>query len=179
MNNLHKFESQLWRVLESDRLSDLSQFHKSNFHDEVPLYSRFNQIDFLADFPRQQLDEILIAFSIRFLRAIVSYQEHRTPYFAAITIWNFLGDESVVPNVFFWSGHMKALQSCLSLKPVGTSWGKSIQSAVADEDFSRKLIVLEDDKTMPGSSRLFVSYRKPPYKTFVPLSRFRNKARSY
>ena len=179
MNNLNKFESQLWRVLESDRLSDLSQFHKSNFHDEVPLYSRFDQIDFLADFPRQQLDEILVAFSIRFLRAVVSYQEHKTPYFAAITIWDFLDDQSVVPNIFFWSDHMKALQNSLSLNPVGTSWGKRIQSAVAGEDFSQKLIVLEDDRTMPSSSRLFISYRKPPYKTFVPLSRFRNKAKSH
>ena len=49
MNNGNNYESRLWGLLEEEKLADLSQFHQRGFFDEVPLYSREADIDFLGD----------------------------------------------------------------------------------------------------------------------------------
>jgi hypothetical protein len=173
----HEFQHDMWQVIRSEQLTDLSQFHRPNFHDEVPLYSRYEQLVFLRHLSIQDIDQVLIAFSVRFLRAVVSYQETRTPYFAAITVWNLSDHEAIVPSLFFWSGQIKPLKQALSLKPVVNDWGKRLQNIVEEEDMSKKLLVLQDVDTEPGVSRVFISYKKPPYKAFVPLGRFQEKVR--
>ena len=47
MNNGESYESKLWAVLTKEGLVDLSQFHARDVFDEVPLYSRDSDVDFL------------------------------------------------------------------------------------------------------------------------------------
>src|SRR5947209_473582 len=85
MNNGDDDESKLWAVLTKEHLVDLSQFHKRRFFDEVPLYSRDSDIDFLAGYTNERANRILLGFALKFLKSVVSYEEHHAPYFAAIT----------------------------------------------------------------------------------------------
>ena len=88
MNNGNDYESKLWAVLAREHLVDLSQFHKRHFVDEVPLFSRESDIEFLSEYGTKRANSLLLNFALKFLKAVVSYEDHRSTYFAAITIWS-------------------------------------------------------------------------------------------
>ena len=175
MNDSNGYESKLWKVLEKGRLADLSQFHRPHFFDEVPLYSRQSDISFL-DFPAVQANSILLGFALKFLNSVISYEEHRTPYFAAITVWDFPEDEPLVPNLFVWFDPIQSLYDRLTLDAAKTAWGKKIKRTVSSMRLSDRFDVLEDNETTADSSRVFIGPSLPPYRSFVPLYAFRKPA---
>src|SRR5262245_39824865 len=77
MNKGENYESKFWAILTKEHLVDLSQFHKGNFFDEVPLFSRESDIEFLFVYPIHEINSILLRFALKFLKAVVSYEEHR------------------------------------------------------------------------------------------------------
>ena len=125
------YEAKLWAVLGREHLVDLSQFHKRNFFDEVPLFSRGSDIDFLSMYGSKRANSILLNFALKFLKAVVSYEEHRSAYFAAITVWSSTASELIVPNLFVWSGSIRRLQKKLVLDGVGTPFGRTIKRLVS------------------------------------------------
>ena len=44
MNNIANYESKFWDILAKEHLVDLSQFHKSRFFDEVPLFVPVHEV---------------------------------------------------------------------------------------------------------------------------------------
>ena len=175
MNNGENYESKLWSVLTKEHLVDLSQFHRSGFFDEVPLYSRDTDIDFLAQYPTDRANSILIGFALKFLKSVVSYEQHRGQYFAAITIWEPAEGDRVVPNLFVWSGPTRSLQKKLHLERARTSFARKIKQMVVAGQVPRNgFEVFEDATTDPGEVRVFISFSQPPYKSFVPLVKFVN-----
>src|SRR5437660_1722232 len=100
MNASETNESRLWKILEKNELVDLSQFHKPSFFDEIPLYTRLADVSFL---PHDKADLVLLRFALKFMKAVISYEEHDTPYFAAITVHEFAPGEPIVPQLFVWS----------------------------------------------------------------------------
>src|SRR5437867_1337302 len=96
MNN--HYEHRLWKLLEKEKLTDLSQFHADGTFDEVPLFSRESDIDFLPG-NHAAASEILLRFALKFLNAVIAYEDHPAGYFAAITIWSGSAD-LVIPNLF-------------------------------------------------------------------------------
>jgi hypothetical protein len=175
MKTRSHYDSKLWEVLEKERLVDLSQFHKPRFFDEVPLYSRASEISFLAECPSAQANGILLQFALKFLRSVISYEEHRTPYFAAITIWNLSEADAVVPNLFVWSGPAQQLKGRLKLDEPRTSFGMKMKRLVSKLRLRAPFEVLEDTATTPESSRVFIAPAKPPYQGFVPLDELRKE----
>ena len=167
------YDSKLWEVLGKERLVDLSQFHKPRLFEEVPLYSRESEIAFLADCTKSRADGILLDFAVKFLRAVISYEEHRTPYFAAITVWNFTETDPIVPNLFVWSGPVKPLKDKLRLDVPATHFGKRLQRLASRLRLRAPVDVLEDTLTTPDMSRVFIAPVKPPYGGFVPLDALR------
>src|SRR5260221_315470 len=100
MSNSEYYESKLWAVLTKEQLVDLSQFHRSGFFDEVPLFSRESDIDFLSAHPSHEANRILLGFALKFLKSVVSYEEHRSQFVAAVTVWEPAEDDRVIPNLF-------------------------------------------------------------------------------
>ena len=169
-------ESMMWKLLEKEGLADLSQFHRPRFFDEVPLYSRESDIAFLMGDSRAAAGDILLRFSLKFLSSIISYEEHRTPYFAAITIRNPSGDDPFVPNIFIWSGPTRQLGNKLILDMPTTSFGKKIEASGSSRLHPLKRFdVLEDTSLAPDPSRAFIGLSQPPYRSYVPLDRFLKK----
>jgi hypothetical protein len=169
------YDSKFWEILEKERLVDLSQFHKPRFFDEVPLYSRESEISFLAECTSAQANSVLLQFALKFLRSVISYEEHRTPYFAAITIWNLSEADAVVPNLFVWSGPVQQLKGKLKLDVPRTPFGKEMKRLVSKLRLRAPFEVLEDTSTTPDSSRVFIAPAKPPYQGFVPLDELRQE----
>jgi hypothetical protein len=172
MSNLNGNESRLWKLLGKEGLADLSQFHRPRFFDEVPLCSREADLAFLSESSRVAASDILVKFALKLLKSIISYEEHRTPYFAAVTIWDFSGADPVIPNLFVWSGPIQRLEKKLILHVPVTSFGKKIRRLVSKLRLPDKFEVLEDTSTDRGMSRVFIGLALPPYQSFVPLDRF-------
>jgi hypothetical protein len=174
MNDNNNYESGLWKLLEKEKLTDLSQFHQRGFFDEVSLYSRESDVDFLPD-DEKAASAILLRFSLKFLKAVIAYEEHRTAFFAAITVWSFSPDP-LVPNLFVWCGAIRELEDRLTLNEVRTPFGRRVKRLVSRLRLSDQFQVLEDTSTIPDSTRVFLAPTRLPYLGFVPLDTFRRPA---
>lgn len=172
MNNGANFDSIFWNVLIKEHLADLSQFHRSGFFDEVPLFSRDSDVSFLKELTIERANGTLIGFALKFLKSVVSYEEHRSPYFGAVTIWSGSQTDLVVPNLFVWSGSVARLRKRLILDVVRTPFGKKIKRIVSARNMPSRFDLFEDISTDPGETRVFISFSEPPYQSFVPLSKF-------
>jgi hypothetical protein len=170
MRNGNHYESRLWKLLEQENLADLSQFHQRGFFDEVPLYSRSSDIDFLAG-----KSEILLTFALKFLQSVIAYERHEKGYFAAITIWDFPA-HPVVPNLFVWCDKPRALKAKLVLGSVRTPFAKRMRKLLGRSGFAEFFRILEDTSTTPEATRVFIAPARPPYTGFARLSAFRKPA---
>ncbi len=172
MNNIANYESEFWDILAKEHLVDLSQFHKSPFFDEVPLFSRESDIAFLSKYPEDEAGVILLRFALKFLNSVVSYEEHRAAYFAAITVWNYSETDPFIPNLFVCSGCIPRLKK-LVLNEATTQFGKRIKRLVSRLGLRARFEVLEDNSTNRDMQRVFISQYVKPYPSFVPLAYFR------
>ncbi len=170
MNSYSNYESRLWKLLEQEKLADLSQFHQAGFRDEVPLYSRESDLDFLPN-NSGITNEILLTFALKFLKAVVAYEEHRAGFFAAITVWRLSGP--VVPNLFIWSGPVRELEDKLTLNVVATPFGKRVKRIVSKLRTQDDFELLEDTSTIPNMPRVFFGLARSPYAGFVTLDKLR------
>lgn len=168
-------ESKLWELLEKERLADLSQYHRPHFFEEVPLYARASDLVFLSNYSKDEANAILLRFSLKFLKALISYEEHRTPFLAAITVWECSKDDAVVPNVFVWSDPILKLHDRLCLQEVKTPFAKKMKQLVTRLRLRDRFEVFEDVSTVAEMARIFIGPAVPAYQGFLPLSVFRKR----
>src|SRR5436309_2732485 len=131
MNNNNHVESRFWKILTREHLVDLSQFHKTRCFDEVPLFSRESDIAFLSEYTSEQANTMLLHFALKFLTSVVSYEEHRTAYFAAITVWSLSESDPFIPYLFVWSGPIRRLGKKLVLDEATSPLGRKIKRLVS------------------------------------------------
>jgi hypothetical protein len=173
MKTSNEFESKLWQVMEKETLADLAQYHRPNFFDEVPVYSRLSEVGFLKRLGADRADSILLAFALKFLKAIVWYESPRWPFFAAVTIWNNPEDHFIVPNIFVCNGKVEErLAGRLVLEEVKSPASKRIKRLFSRLRMPDPLQVLEDRITTPDLSRVFIGYMIPPYPKMVTVHAF-------
>ncbi len=178
MTNGKNYDSALWTILVKERLADLPQYHEPGFFDEVPLFSRLSDLAFLPDTPRGRADSILLAFALKFLKSVIAYEERRSPFFAAITIWEFSEADRIIPNLFAWSGPIGNLKKKLSLDDVETSFGRRVRKLVRQTHLHGPFEVLEDLSEGIEMPRVFISLASQPYPGFVPIETFHRPARA-
>lgn len=168
MNN--HFENRLWKLLEKEKLTDLSQFHQRGSFDEVPLFSRESDIEFL---PKDDAaTAILLRFALKFLKAVLAHEQHQTGYFAAITVWS--PADPLVPNLFFWCDDDRGLKEQLALDEATTSFAKQIKKFVSKLHLGEKFEIREDNSTVPDATRVFIA----PERGFLPLTTSRKQAKA-
>jgi hypothetical protein len=173
MNN--DYENRLWKLLEKEKLTDLSQFHQRGF-DEVPLFSRESDVEFLPH-EDDAASEFLLRFALKFLNSVIAYEKHQSGYFAAITVWN-LSAETLVPNLFVWCGDVRDLKEKLALDVAKTSFAKRIKKLLSKLHLCEKFEIREDTSTVPDATRVFIAPERPPYQGFLPLTAFRKQAKA-
>lgn len=171
-NSNNDDESKFWQVLEKNRLVDLSQFHRPGFFDEVPLYTRYADIAFLAKHSSAEASAILMRFALKFLRSVICYEEHDAPFFAAVTVSDFSEGDPIVPNLFVWSKPIRELLEKLSLEEPSTSFAKKVKRWVSQAHLPHSHAILEEKSTTSDFPRAFIAPALPPYPGFVQIYKF-------
>jgi hypothetical protein len=153
-----RFES----VLKAEQLADIpSSFRDPAFCDEVPLYSRYKQVNYLTKYG--DVDLLLLELSLDYLKRIVAETPAtKSRRFLAVTIVRDDDNEYIVPYIFICNSNVKSRLKGLHLSLPSSTLGKYIQSLLRQSDHSSDYRVLDDRSTVPESVRVFVSYKTPP-----------------
>ena len=172
------YESKLWKVLEKEGLADLSQFHRDDFFDEVPFYSRLAEVSFLRDLGRDKGDAVLLQFGLKFLKALTWYEIPDRPFFAALTVWHNPDDDLIVPNLFVCCGTVQErVGDRLALHRVKSPGSRRIEKLLSRLKIIESIQTLEDTSAAEGMTRVFIGYSVPPYPNVVPLHAFEERIR--
>lgn len=153
-----EFES----VLQEQQLADVAEILSDrDFCDEVPLYSRYRQVDFLKQYG--DVDLLLMELALDYLDRVTSEtRDASTDRFAAITVIRDDTAGYIVPSLFLCNSDAKGQLRTLSLSRPSTTLGQRIEDLVKRVRSDRQFIVLEDQMTVPGAPREFISFKLPP-----------------
>ena len=145
------------RVLAPEGLSDPSRFLEGDFFDEVPLYSRYEQIEPFLRHVRSA-DEFLLDMALEYLAAIRGEAKMSQGFVAAITIPDDRDCRYIVPSVFVCRGHIRRRLRGLRLRKPLAAFSKRMAAALKQVAPKSELRILEDTLTVPGEVRVFISY---------------------
>jgi hypothetical protein len=166
-------ESRLWSVLQDEGLADLSQYDRLGFFDEVPLFSRFEQVAFLESLTVARANRILLAFGLKVLNAIVAYDLSKKPFFAALTFWDEMAAPWLVPHLFVCCGEVKEkLRGELELLSVTSPLSLRLARWLNDIDAQDRFQIYEDRTTEPSVARVLIGHRRPMFPQMVSLESF-------
>ena len=153
---------QFTTVLKAEQLADIPpSFRAPAFFDEVPLYSRYEQIDFLKQYG--EMDRLLLELSLEYLHRVKSeWGANKPKRFIAVTIVRDDVGECIVPYIFICNSDARRRLKDLRLSPPSTVLGKYITSLIQRSDYAQDYCVLEDRSTVSDDVKVFVSYKSPP-----------------
>jgi hypothetical protein len=148
-------------LLRARQLADpVSSFSIPDFFDEVPLYARYAEVEFLKKFGN--VDLLLVKLALDYLERVTSASRHsKARRFAAITVINDDEDEFIVPSVFVCNGSVSTRLRELHLSLPSKGLGKRIEALVKDAKLNGCYCVLEDRDTIPGDVRVFIGHKSP------------------
>jgi hypothetical protein len=113
------------RVLAPEGLDDPSKFLAGDFFDEIPLYSRYEQIEpFLRN--GGSADAVLMDMALEYLADIRGEAKTIRGFVAAITIPDDKDCRYIVPNVFVCKGRIRQRLHGLRLRKPLTAFGKRV-----------------------------------------------------
>ena len=155
------------QVLEPEGLADPSRFVAGDFFDEIPLYSRYAQVEpFLRG--KRSPDNVLLDMALEYLAEVCGEAKLRRGFVAAITIpddaipGDAIPDEKefryLVPSLFVCKGNIRRRLNGLRLRKPLTAFGKRIAAVLKQVDPKSTFGILEDTLTVPGQPRVFISY---------------------
>jgi hypothetical protein len=137
-------------VLREEEIADPEVFLDVDWYDNVPVYSRFRQLDYLSSLPFAEANRILIRCTVLYLERIVAFAgEHgRVPgktilRMSSITGWQNENDERqrnydgttgfVKPYIFLANLDHEGLRD-FALYPVTSPAGRFTEDAVNGDD---------------------------------------------
>ncbi len=164
-----KFDS----VLSGRHLAEpASNFADPDFFDEVPLYARYNEVDFLKQYGDVNL--LLIELSLDYLERVASLPSTGSDQrFVAITVISDDENEYIVPSIFVCNRDVITRLKELHLSSPSQGFGQRIEALVKEAERHTTFSVLEDRCTVPDDVRVFISYQSPP-EGFVGIQAFAN-----
>jgi hypothetical protein len=162
-------------VLKAELLADIpSSFRDPTFFDEVPLYSRYAQIDFLKEYG--DVDQLLLELSLEYLQRVESELAlSKSKRFMAITVVRDDANETIVPSIFVCNSKARVRLKGLHLLPPSKGLGEYIKILMQKIGRVQDYDILEDRATVPDDVRVFISSKTPPH-GMVGLEGFTNGA---
>ena len=150
-------------VLQEQRLADVAGiFCERDFCDEVPLYSRYRQVDFLKQYG--EVDLLLMELALDYLERVSSETDSGSnDRFAAITVIRDDPAAYIVPSIFLCNSEARRRLETLCLSPPSNALGEYVGALVKQAKPDGDYVVLEDLLAVPGVPREFVSFRSPPH----------------
>lgn len=152
--------TQFDRLLKRQHLDDVSRFSDPNYFDEVPLYSRYEQVEFLKDYGDMNL--LVMDLALGYLDRVAA-ESHisRSKRLIAITVIRDGDDEYIVPSIFVCNSSVKTRLKALRLLTPSQGLGTQIE-VLAEYARGDTFSVFEDRDTVADDVRVFVSYKSPP-----------------
>ena len=152
-----EFES----VLRKEQLADRSQFSRPHLFEELPLYSRYEQIEFLSRFGDP--NTLLLKLAIDYLAEIVGTDADTPEWLGAVTMWedDCDDDDPIVPSIFICNDEVKRRLKDLDLQPAIGKFASFIKTALESIGTCDEMVVMAEDNTVEGSIRYFISYKTP------------------
>jgi hypothetical protein len=171
----YQTKTQFDSVLKAQHLADVaSTFSDPDFFEEVPLYSRYKQVEFLKTYGDVNL--LLVELALDYLdRVTTSVPVTGNTRLVAITVISDDDDEFIVPAIFVCNSNVKTRLKELHLSSPSEGLGKRIESLVKMARPDATFSILEDRHTLPDDVRVFISYKAPP-RGLVSLMTFANGA---
>ena len=145
------------RVLAPEGLDDSSMFFKGDFFDEIPLYSRYEQVESFVCHEHSS-ETVLLDMALEYLAEIRGEAKTTRGFVAAITIPDEKDSRYIVPNIFVCKGRIRQRLNALRLRKPLTDFSKRIASILKQIDPNTGLGILDDTLTVPGEVRVFISY---------------------
>jgi hypothetical protein len=162
-------DSRFQKVLQAEQLADLSQFCQGRLCDEVPLYSRYDQVSFLSG-EWKEVSSTLLTLGLNFLEDIINkLASSKSPSFAALTVWEDECEEPIVPNVFVCNNDPTQQLKKLKLHEPRAPFSKKINQLVSQISLADRYLVLEDDETLEDQVRVFIGHKVSHFPGFIPL----------
>src|ERR1700686_269304 len=111
-------------VLKAEQLADIpSSFRDPAFFDEVPLYSRYEQVNFLKQYG--EVDRLLLGLSLEYLHRVKSeWGANKSERFIAVTIVRDDVEEYIVPYIFICNSNARAQLKSIEFSPPSKGLGK-------------------------------------------------------
>jgi hypothetical protein len=145
-----EFGDEFARLLAEEGLDDLSQFLTAETFEEVPLFSRYAQIDFLGDLDTARRNILTIRFAVAHLGSIQRYARERRaaapgrqpdPCLRMVTVtdWWDYGDDGVeynngtrdVLSPHFWVGDLGSPKmAAFRMHPPDSAYSAFVRSAL-------------------------------------------------
>ena len=167
-------------ILAEEGLLNLSQFDEPGFFDELPLYSRISQLEFLLDGGTPlsgDIDRAVIAFSLDYLDLLLQDARPRGSFLAALTFLKPSKDDPIVPSIFVCQGHVEErLVGRLVLDAPKDPLAEDVKAHLAGPGDSVSYDVLQDTRTVPGECRVFVGRRFPSNLLLLTIDELRADA---
>jgi hypothetical protein len=158
------------RVLKEERLDDPAQFFRAGFFDEIPLYSRYSQLSFLEQLPRDRANATLVRLSLDFLHRLTRSSVPSAGFLAAVTFNRYSKQEYLVPNVFVCHGKIDELiKGGLVLRAPGSVLASRLIETLGEVSDARRYLVLQDTQTIPREPRVFIGLRRHPHPLMVGI----------
>lgn len=151
-------------------IDDLPIIAAPAYFDEIPLYSRYQQVNLLKQFGSTNL--LLVELALEYLeRVVAAMQPNRLKRFVAVTIISHDDKTPIIPQIFVCNGDVDQHLSGLQLTEPSEGLGRQIEELVREARPGGEFSVLEDHSTVSGEARVFIASKSPPH-GFVPLERF-------
>jgi hypothetical protein len=166
------FRTRFDSVLRAQHLDAVATlFCDPSYFDEIPLYSRYEQVEFLKRYG--DVDRLLIELALEYLGRVAAqaYSEASTRIIA-ITVVSNDDNAYLIPSIFLCNGEVNARFKDLHLSLPSAGLGKRVEAHVKAAKSAGAYSILEDRETVPGDVRVFISYKTPP-RGLVNLEAFR------
>lgn len=159
------------RLLEEQKLDDLSQFFRDGFFDEIPLYSRYSQLSFLEYLEVGRADAVLIRLSLDYLDRIIHHAGPKSKFLAAVTVANTgTKKDYLQPSIFVCHGRIdELLKGRLMLRAPKSVFANRLKKIVDEVAGASRYHVLQDTRTIPRKVRVFISPKHLPHPRMVGI----------
>jgi hypothetical protein len=152
-------KAQFDKVLKAEHLENVaSAFGDPDFFDEVPLYSRYQQVEFLKR--HGSVDALLIGLALDYLDRVRNEVKLPSKRLVALSVSRD-DDDYIVPSIFVCNRDIKNRLKELRLSAPSRGLGKQIEALVKKTDRGAAYCVFEDDLTVPDDVRVFIGYKAP------------------
>lgn len=147
------------QVLRRERLDTVSRFYRAGFFDELPLYSRYDQIEPLVR-DSTSPDAALLNLALEYLEEVLAHGRATRPLLAAITFLDDKDFDYLVPSVLVCHGQVRQRLRNLRLQEPNTRFGKRMRETLRQIDPNADFQILEDIHTVPGHVRVLIGRRR-------------------